>query len=426
MLPSEFWWGTTSSSTQVEGAAPASTWKRWEDLKRVPSSGDGNGFVTTFPDDFAAYAEHGLTQHRMTLEWARLEPKAGHRDGAVIEHYRHILTTARDAGIDIWAGLYHYTLPGWFADDAHGFIDDRARTYFWPRHVDFMAETFGDLVSAWVPVNEPTSCAYGGWISGEIPPGRQDPETFPKALRAMHLAGLEAWRLLRSGDQPVATAMNVSPVYPAVRSREPDERDVAGAAAARFDDLLFTTWIRALRDGILAVPGLPEEPIEELAGAYDLIGFAYDDALSVYADGSVGPYPAHAASVRSARRRGPRGSVSCCAGCTRSCPSAHSSRRPASPPRPTIPRRTSGASSSSMRSSARSSAPSPTAWTSVGSSTVPAWTPTNGAPASTSSAGCSRASAGPSPAPRWPPTGRRGAAAIQRSDPTRSDAGRRR
>jgi len=294
MLPSEFWWGTTSSSTQVEGAAPASTWKRWEDLKRVPSSGDGNGFVTTFPDDFAAYAEHGLTQHRMTLEWARLEPKAGHRDGAVIEHYRHILTTARDAGIDIWAGLYHYTLPGWFADDAHGFIDDRARTYFWPRHVDFMAETFGDLVSAWVPVNEPTSCAYGGWISGEIPPGRQDPETFPKALRAMHLAGLEAWRLLRSGDQPVATAMNVSPVYPAVRSREPDERDVAGAAAARFDDLLFTTWIRALRDGILAVPGLPEEPIEELAGAYDLIGFAYDDALSVYADGSVGPYPADA------------------------------------------------------------------------------------------------------------------------------------
>lgn len=294
MIPSEFWWGTSSSSTQVEGAAPASTWKRWEDLRRVPSSGDGNGFTTAYPDDFAAYAEHGLTQHRMTLEWARLEPRAGHRDGAVIEHYRRILTEARDAGIDIWAGLYHYTLPGWFADDAHGFVDDRARTYFWPRHVDFVAETFGDLVRAWVPVNEPTSCAYGGWMTGDIPPGRQDPENFPKALRALHLAGLEAWRVLRSGSQPVATAMNLSPVYPAVRSREPDERDAAGAMAARFDDLLFTTWIRALRDGILAVPGLPEEMIDELAGAYDLIGFAYDDALSVYADGSVGPYPADA------------------------------------------------------------------------------------------------------------------------------------
>ena len=294
MLPDGFWWGTTSSSTQVEGAAPASTWKRWEQLKRVPASGDGNGFAAAFPDDFALFAEHGLTQHRLTLEWARLEPKAGHHDGEVIERYRQILTTARDAGIDVWAGLYHYTLPGWFADDAHGFVDDRARTYFWPRHVDFIAETFGDLVSTWVPVNEPTSCAYGGWITGEIPPGRQDPDTFPKALRAMHLAGLEAWRLLRSGDQPVATVMNLSPVYPAVRSREPDERDVAGAAAARFDDLLFTTWIRALRDGILAVPGMPEEPIEELANAYDLIGFAYDDALSVYADGSVGPYPADA------------------------------------------------------------------------------------------------------------------------------------
>ena len=294
MIPNDFWWGTTSSSTQVEGAAPASTWKRWEDLKRVPPSGDGNGFATAYPDDFAVLAAHGLTHLRLTLEWARLEPRAGHRDDAAIEHQIRVLTAARDAGIKVWAGLYHYTLPGWFADDAHGFIDDRARTYFWPRHVDFVAETFGDLVEGWMPVNEPTSCAYGGWMSGEIPPGRQDPETFPKALRALHLAGLEAWRLLRSGDRPVATVMNLSPVYPAVRSREPDERDAAGAAAARFDSIVFTTWIRALRDGILAIPGLADEPIDEFAGAYDLIGFAYDDALSIYADGSVGPYPADA------------------------------------------------------------------------------------------------------------------------------------
>ena len=260
----------------------------------MPPSGDGNGFATAYPDDFAVLAGHGLTHLRLTLEWARLEPRAGHRDDAAIEHQIQVLTAARDAGIKVWAGLYHYTLPGWFADDAHGFIDDRARTYFWPRHIDFVAETFGDLVEGWMPVNEPTSCAYGGWMSGEIPPGRQDPETFPKALRALHLAGLEAWRLLRSGDRPVATVMNLSPVYPAVRSREPDERDAAGAAAARFDSIVFTTWIRALRDGILAIPGLPDEPIDEFAGAYDLIGFAYDDALSIYADGSVGPYPADA------------------------------------------------------------------------------------------------------------------------------------
>jgi beta-glucosidase len=294
MLPEGFWWGTTTSSVQIEGAAPASTWKRWEQLRRVPPSGDGNGFATAYPDDFANFSAHGLTQHRMTLEWARLEPKAGHHDGEAIEHYRRILTSAHEHGIQVWAGLTHYSLPGWFADDAHGFLDDRARTYFWPRHVDFVAETFGDLVSAWVPINEPTSCAFGGWMTGEIPPGRQDPETFPKALRALHLAGLEAWKLLRSGRQPVATVMNLSPVYPAVRSREPDEREAAGVMAARFDDLLFTTWIRALRDGVLAVPGIAEEWIDDLAGAYDLIGFAYDDALSVYADGSVGSYPADA------------------------------------------------------------------------------------------------------------------------------------
>ncbi len=157
-----------------------------------------------------------------------------------------------------------------------------------------MAETFGDLVYGWKPINEPIAYAFGGWAMGEIPPGVADLAEFPKALRAAHLANLEAWKVLRSGGKPVATIMNVSPVYPAVKSREPDERDMATSVAKVFDDLFVTCWTRALRDGILAIPGLPEEEIPEFAGAFDLVGFSYYAALSVYADTSTGPYPADA------------------------------------------------------------------------------------------------------------------------------------
>lgn len=294
MIPNDFWWGTASSATQSEGAAPASVWKRWEDEDKAPPSGEGNGFATNYADDFGLYAEHGLTHHRLSLDWARLEPVEGKHDPAAIEHYTELLRSARAAGISVWACLHHVSLPGWFDVDLGGFIDDRARSYQWPRHVDFMAETFGDLVHGWMPINEPVSYAYGGWVTGEIPPGRHDLMKFGDALRAINLAYLGAWKLLRSGTPPVATVMNLSPVYPAVQSREPDERDAAGAAAIGFDGLLFTSWIRALRDGILAIPGRPEEEIEDFAGAFDLIGFTYDDALSVYADQSVGPYPADA------------------------------------------------------------------------------------------------------------------------------------
>ncbi len=293
-FPDHFMWGTAASSTQSEGAAPAGTWARWEDKGKAPRSGEGNGFATNYRNDFSMYAEYGLIHHRLSIEWARIEPQEGKRDKQAIEHYTDMLTAARDAGIAIWVCLHHFTLPGWFGEDMAGFMDERGRGYYWARHVDFMAETFGDLVFGWKPINEPIAYAFGGWAMGEIPPGVADLAEFPKALRATHLANLEAWKVLRSGGKPVATVMNVSPVYPAVKSREPDERDMATSVAKVFDDLFVTCWTRALRDGILAIPGLPEEEIPEFAGAFDLVGFSYYAALSVYADLSTGPYPADA------------------------------------------------------------------------------------------------------------------------------------
>ncbi len=293
-FPDGFMWGTASSSTQIEGAAPRSDWAAWEAAGRAPRSGDGNGFATRYAEDFRQWAGLGLTHHRLSLEWARLEPRPGVHDPGAVEHYREVLRAARDAGVDVWVCLHHFTLPGWFADDEGGFTDARARGYFWPRHVDWVAETFGDLVSGWKPVNEPVAYAFGGWMAGEIPPGRSDFPAFAEALEATLLANHEAWRLLRSGDQPTCTVVNLSPVYPAWPSGDERERAPAESNARLFDDVIWSSWMRALRDGVLAVPGRPEREVEDMAGSFDLIGFSYYNALAVHADLSTGPYPADA------------------------------------------------------------------------------------------------------------------------------------
>jgi len=290
-VPDGFWWGTAASSTQTEGAAPASDWARWERAGRAPRSGDGNGFATEFASDFALLADHGLRHHRLSIEWARVEPAPGRRDPAAVEHYTEVLRAARDAGIEIWVCLHHFTLPGWFAEDEGGFLDDRARSYHWARHVDWMGETFGDLVFGWKPINEPVAYAGAGWLLGLHPPGRRDLEAFGRALRATHLANHEAWRLLRSGGKPVATIMNLSPIRPGVRSRDVREREQAEAMAAAFDDVYWGSWIRALRDGVLATPGTVETEVPGMADSFDLIGFSYYSAQTVYADGTTGPYP---------------------------------------------------------------------------------------------------------------------------------------
>jgi beta-glucosidase/6-phospho-beta-glucosidase/beta-galactosidase len=66
-FPDGFWWGTAASSTQAEGAAPESDWIALEQLGVVPPSGSGNGFATRFAGDFALYAAHGLTHHRLSI-----------------------------------------------------------------------------------------------------------------------------------------------------------------------------------------------------------------------------------------------------------------------------------------------------------------------------------------------------------------------
>lgn len=80
----------------VRAAAPASDWWDWERAGHAPLSGDGNGFGTRYAEDFSLLASLGLTHHRLSLEWARLEPEPGVHDAEFIRYYRDVLTA--------WAG----------------------------------------------------------------------------------------------------------------------------------------------------------------------------------------------------------------------------------------------------------------------------------------------------------------------------------
>jgi beta-glucosidase len=275
-FPSGFWWGTAASSTQAEGAAPASDWYRHERQGDVPPSGDGNGFATRYEEDFQLYASYGLAHHRLSIEWARIEPEEGKRDPEAIEHYRRVLSAARGAGVSPWVCLHHFTLPGWFTEIGEGgFVDDRARSYYWARHVAFCAETFGDLVFGWKPINEPG--AFAGIYF-------QTARRFD-VLGATLLAQRDAWRELRGGGKPVATVHDLSPVFQVSESVPADKM------TPRINQMLWDVWMRAERDGVLELPGKAPREVPDLQEACDLIGFSYYSASGIGADGQIVPYP---------------------------------------------------------------------------------------------------------------------------------------
>jgi beta-glucosidase len=232
--------GAATSSLHSEGAAPASDWHGWEVAGWVPPSGDGNGFATQHGDDAALLAEAGLRSLRLTLEWARLEPRQSDKgfDADEVTRYRRILAAVRAAGLQTWACLMHTTLPGWFSEDERGFLDDRMARRVWPRHVDRVAEAFGDLVDGWITVHEPVRHSLDAWLNGTLPPGRRDGDDAAAGLRHLLAADAEAARLLHvPGGAPVATSRWLPSVRPLDDSAE------ARVAARDADALLWRSWL---------------------------------------------------------------------------------------------------------------------------------------------------------------------------------------
>jgi beta-glucosidase len=284
--PAGFWWGTGASSTQTDGAAPASDWWDWERSGRAPISGDGNGFATRYAEDFRAVADLGLTHHRLSIEWARIEPDEGHRDLNAIAHARDVLEAARDAGVTPWVCLHHFTLPRWFAQRG-GFLVEANRTSCWRRHVEFMAETFGDLAGGWKPVNETNYYAGAAYGGGGWPPGHTDRDERALAAEQIHLATAEAAALLRGTGAPVASVFGLSCEVPL------DEEEATVKVARSLRAVNWDAGIGLFRDGVLRIPGRAPVERPDLAGCYDLFGFSYYATMGV-AQGQVVSYPTDA------------------------------------------------------------------------------------------------------------------------------------
>ncbi len=112
----------------------------------------------------------GCNAFRLSVEWARLEPRPGHHDDAALEHYAEILSQCAARGLEPIVTLHHFTHPWWQGEE------------FWlrPGSPDVFARHVARIVPAltphcrrWVTINEPNIVMLMGWIEGASPPGRR-------------------------------------------------------------------------------------------------------------------------------------------------------------------------------------------------------------------------------------------------------------
>src|SRR5690606_30620615 len=124
-FPAGFLFGTATSATQIEGGACDTDWARFArerlpDGRRRCAGGDTPERACEhwqrWRDDVTLQAELGMTAHRFSLEWARIEPEEGNFDFAVLDRYREEAALLVEHGITPMITLHHFSLPGWLSD----------------------------------------------------------------------------------------------------------------------------------------------------------------------------------------------------------------------------------------------------------------------------------------------------------------------
>jgi beta-glucosidase/6-phospho-beta-glucosidase/beta-galactosidase/ABC-type amino acid transport substrate-binding protein len=183
--------GVATADHQCEAYEP-----RWEDIRdrwerqlRLVPRGRATDFWTRYPEDVELAREMGCTAFRFSVAWARIEPRPGVFDPAVLEHYRMLADEILKAGMEPVLTLHHYTWPLHIQDEGGGLIGETFPDHF-AAYTAQVVRALGDRVRWWITFNEPDQLVYGylkPWWQGEyrMPPGLPPGAGLDEQLRSV-------------------------------------------------------------------------------------------------------------------------------------------------------------------------------------------------------------------------------------------------
>ncbi|HEY1831187.1 MAG TPA: family 1 glycosylhydrolase [Acidimicrobiales bacterium] len=175
LLGDGFLIGVATSGYQIEGGyngpdEPRNNWAGFEDMGRIERSGLACDFWRHPEEALDRAAALGCNAFRLSVEWARLEPRPETFDDAALERYAEILSLCAARGMAPIVTLHHFTHPEWQGEE---FWLRPGSPDVFARHVRRILPALTPYCRHWVTINEPNIVMLMGWVEGASPPGRR-------------------------------------------------------------------------------------------------------------------------------------------------------------------------------------------------------------------------------------------------------------
>jgi beta-glucosidase len=239
-FPTNFIWGTATSSYQVEGATKEdgrgpSIWdtfcQRYGKIKNGDTGDVACDHYHRYNQDLDMMKQLGLQTYRFSVAWPRILPTgSGQVNQKGLDFYKRLVEGLHQRGIRPMATLYHWDLPQALQTDGGWTNRDTAKRFAEYSQVVFQA--LGDQVESWITHNEPWVVAYVGNAFGSHAPGLTDWATAVQVTHTLllsHGLAVQAFRALNLKNTQIGITLNLTQAYPVTDSAEDK------AAAGRID-----------------------------------------------------------------------------------------------------------------------------------------------------------------------------------------------
>ncbi|SHH00806.1 glycoside hydrolase family 1 protein [Virgibacillus chiguensis] len=241
-FPANFWWGSATSATQIEGAADKdgkakNIWDYWYETEPnrffdQVGPARASDFYQRYKEDIQLMKQIGHNSFRLSISWSRLMPN-GQMNEQAVEFYNGVINELIDNDIEPFVNLFHFDMP--LAYQQFGGWENREVVDSYQAYAEMCFKLFGDRVKKWFTFNEPIVPVEGGYLYDFHYPNIVDAKKAVQVAYHTMIANAKAIKAFRKLNYPhsqIGIILNLTPSYP--RSSNP-----ADLRASKIADLFF-------------------------------------------------------------------------------------------------------------------------------------------------------------------------------------------